>query len=88
MGWTRRAPAPPSRKGGTGLHQDILSLLTAVRVSPAALGRAALKFALWRLARDHGFRPRAACDRWRREDRKIGVAAREAIEADHAIPYG
>ena len=43
---------------------------------------------LWRLARDHSFRPRPALDgRWR-EDRQIGVAAREAIEADLAIPYG
>ena len=50
--------------------------------------RAALKLALWRLARDHGLRPRAACDRWRREDRKIGVAASEAIEANLAIPHG
>ena len=81
-------PAQPQRWHGAANTRNILSLLTAVRVSPAALGRAALKFALWRLARDHGFRPRAACDRWRREDRKIGVAAREAIEAVHAIPYG
>ena len=43
---------------------------------------------LWRLARDHSFRPRPARNgRWR-EDRKIGVAARQAIEADLAIPYG
>ena len=43
---------------------------------------------LWRFARDHGFRPRPARDGWWREDRKIGVAAREAIEDDLAIPYG
>ena len=40
------------------------------------------------VARDHSFRPRPARDGWWREDRKIGVAAREAIEADLAIPYG
>ena len=46
-----------------------------------------LTTALWRLARDHGFRPRPTCNsRWR-ENRKIGVAARKAIEADLAIPY-
>ena len=45
-------------------------------------------YVLWRLARDHIFRPRSARDgRWR-EDRKIGAAAHEAIEADLAIPYG
>ena len=45
-------------------------------------------YILWRLARDHSFRPRPARDcRWR-EDRKIRVAAREAIEVDLAIPYG
>jgi hypothetical protein len=81
-------PRPAAKVARGCQHKEHLKSLAAVRVSPAALGRAALKFALWRLARDHGFRPRAACDRWRREDRKIGVAAREAIEADHAIPYG
>jgi hypothetical protein len=46
-----------------------------------------LTTALWRLARDHGFRPRPTCNsRWR-ENRKIGLAARKAIEADLAIPY-
>ena len=45
-------------------------------------------YVLWRLAPDHSFRPRLACDRRWREDPKIGVAAREAIEADLAIPYG
>ena len=45
-------------------------------------------YVLWRLAHDHIFRPRSARDgRWR-EDRKIGAAAHEAIEADLAIPYG
>ena len=55
-----------------------VGLLTALRA----------KLTLWRLARDHGFRPRAPCNGGRREDRKIGVAASEAIEADLAIPYG
>jgi len=57
-------------------------------VAPATLDRASAKLTLWRLARDHSFRPRPARDgRWR-EDRKIGVAACEAIEADLAISYG
>ena len=43
---------------------------------------------LWRLACDDGLRRRAACNgRWR-EDGQIGVAARESIEADLAIPDG
>src|SRR5262249_23955739 len=42
---------------------------------------------LWRLARDHNFRSRSACNGRRYENRKIGVAARESIEADLAIPY-
>src|SRR4029077_1614551 len=49
---------------------------------------AASAIGLWRLAPHHSFRPRAACDGRRREDREIGVAAREAIEADLVIPYG
>ena len=36
---------------------------------------------------DHGFRPRTACEQWPRKDRKIGVAASEAMEANLAIPY-
>jgi len=39
-------------------------------------------------ARDHSFRPRPASNgRWR-ENRQIGVATRESIEAVLAIPYG
>ena len=49
---------------------------------------AAALVVLWRLARDHSFRRRPARDGWWREDRKIGVTAREAIEADLAIPCG
>ena len=64
--------------------------LTPVTVA-ARTGRKAQNGAsntLWRLARDHSFRPRPARDgRWR-EDRKIGVAASEAIKADLAIPDG
>jgi hypothetical protein len=66
---------PPSSKK-TGQLGDVAVFLAASAI------------ALWRLARDHGFRPRAACDGRRREDRKIGVAAREGIEADLLVPYG
>ena len=55
-----------------------VGLLTALRA----------KLTLWRLARDHGFRPRAACNGGWREDRQIGVGAAEPIEADLTIPYG
>ena len=43
---------------------------------------------LWRFARDRSFRPRPARYGWWCEDRKIGVAAVEPIDADLAIPYG
>jgi hypothetical protein len=42
---------------------------------------------LWRLARDHSFRSRPACNRGRREDRQISVAAPESIEANFAVSY-
>ena len=41
-----------------------------------------------RVAPDHRFRPRAGCNRRWGENREIGVAARELIEADLAIPDG
>jgi len=40
------------------------------------------------LACNYRFRPRALCNGRRREDREIGVAARESIEAVLAIPDG
>src|SRR5207253_6288649 len=40
------------------------------------------------LARDDCFRSGAACNGGRSKDRKIGVAARESLEADLAIPDG
>src|SRR4029453_4219694 len=43
---------------------------------------------LWRLARDHIFRPGSGRNRRRREDRKIRVATGGAIEADLAVSYG
>src|SRR6478672_10115270 len=45
-------------------------------------------FPLPRLARDHRFRSSAACNGGWRKDCQIGVAAREALEADLAIPDG
>src|ERR1700719_2719186 len=45
-------------------------------------------FPLRRLARDHCFRSSAACNGRGRKDCKIGVAARESLEADLAIPDG
>ena len=41
-----------------------------------------------RLARDHSFRPRSAGNGRRRENRQVGVATRESIEAVLAISYG
>ena len=43
---------------------------------------------LWRLARDHSFRPGPARNRRRRKDREISVAALELIEADLVVSYG
>jgi hypothetical protein len=43
---------------------------------------------LWRLACSDGLRARAACNGGWREDRQIGVAAAESIEAYLTIPYG
>jgi hypothetical protein len=43
---------------------------------------------LWRLARDHSIWPRPARNRGRREDREIGVAAPQSIEADLTVSYG
>ena len=76
---------PWTKIGNTYSHRPLFGLAVAGGATVTPSDR--IGNLLWRLARNHSFRPCPASNGRRLEDREIGVAPGQSVEADFAIPY-